>query len=418
MITDTSTLRAHIRRTELFASLPTDELDELTAVVRQVTLPPDVMLFRENEPGDCLYIVQDGELEVIKELGTDQERQLAICRSGDVIGEMSLVMPGLSRSASVRVRSESSLLSITRSDFETLMQRYPKVALDVIRILSARLRDADNATIRDLREKNLELSRAYADLEAAQQQIVEQETLKRELQHAYEIQQAMLPASLPQVQGVQVGARMAPARMVGGDFYDAIFLPHGDRLIFLVGDVSGKGIPAALFMALSSSLLRADANRGLEPVEVLRSVNRQLVMRQMRSMFVTLFYGDLHLSTRELHYVRAGHELPLMWDEGGDALPAPEGRSQPLGLFADSVLDAQTLVLPAGANLLLYTDGATEAMDASQELFGRARLFAAARSDLSLSPQDLCERLIRTVTDFQPPGAQMDDITFLALRVP
>ena len=178
------------------------------------------------------------------------------------------------------------------------MERFPKLALDVIRILSARLRDSDNATIRDLRDKNLELSQAYADLEAAQQQIIEQEALRRELQHAYQIQQSMLPAALPAVaRAWTLGAQMLPARMVGGDFYDVIHLPDANRLVFLVGDVSGKGIPAALFMALSSSLLRAEACRGTStPVDVLRCVNRQLLDRRMKSMFVTLFYGELNLA--------------------------------------------------------------------------------------------------------------------------
>ena len=266
-------------------------------------------------------------------------------------------------------------------------------------------------------DKNQELSRAYADLEAAQQQIIEQETLRRELEHAYQIQQSMLPAALPALAGVDAAAQMLPARMVGGDFYDVIHLAESNRLVFLVGDVSGKGIPAALFMALSSSLLRAEAWRGMDPVEVLRCVNEQLRARKMKSMFVTLFYGELNLGTRELHYARAGHDLPLAWDARGDAAPLPEGRSQPLGLFDHPVLDAQSVRLAAGTTLLLYTDGVTEAMDANHELFGRERLFAAAKERLHVRAQALCNALVETVTDYQPAGAQMDDITLLALRV-
>ncbi len=318
-----------------------------------MTLRADTVLFRENAPGDCLYMVQDGELEVVKALGTDHERVLALCGAGDVIGEMSLVTPGVRRSASVRVCRTASLLAITRSDFESLMERFPRLALEVIRILSARLRDSDNATIRELSDKNQELSRAYADLEAAQQQIIEQETLRRELEHAYQIQQSMLPAALPALAGVDVAAQMLPARMVGGDFYDVIHLAESNRLVFLVGDVSGKGIPAALFMALSSSLLRAEAWRGMDPVEVLRCVNEQLRARKMKSMFVTLFYGELNLGTRELHYARAGHDLPLAWDARGDAAPLPEGRSQPLGLFDHPVLDAQSVRLAAGSDAVV-----------------------------------------------------------------
>jgi len=408
---------ADIRRSPIFASLPETEIERLAAIMQAIIVPSDAVLFHEDEAGDCLYVVQKGELEVIKALGTDQERLLSVSTAGDVIGEVSLLLPSVRRSASVRVRKEASLLCIRRGDFEALLDRHPKLALELVRILSARLREADDATISDLRQKNLELGQAYADLEAAQQQIIEQETLRRELKHANEIQQNMLPDALPELPGVELGARMVPARMVGGDFYDVLYLPDENRLVFLVGDVSGKGIPAALFMALSSSLLRAEACRAAAPVDVMRRVNRQLLDRCMKSMFVTAFYGDLNLATRELRYVRAGHDFPLMWDACGNALPAPEGRSQPLGLFPGSVLDAQCLSLPPGATMLLYTDGATEAMDAGQNLFGHDRLFAAATSARQLSAQALCDFLIQTVTGYQPPDIQMDDITFLALRI-
>jgi sigma-B regulation protein RsbU (phosphoserine phosphatase) len=170
-------------------------------------------------------------------------------------------------------------------------------------------------------------------------------------------------------------------------------------------------------MALTCTLLRAEAVRDCEPVDVLACVNEQLRTRKMKSMFVTLIYMDVDLATRDVNYVRAGHDFPLLWDRGGRALPAPEGRSQPLGLFDRPVLDAQRLRLPAQMTLLAYTDGVTEAMDGDGRLFGRDRLLERAVAANDLSAHDLCLQVVRTVTGYQPRGEQMDDITVLALRV-
>jgi sigma-B regulation protein RsbU (phosphoserine phosphatase) len=215
--------------------------------------------------------------------------------------------------------------------------------------------------------------------------------------------------------GFDMGARMVAARMVGGDFYDLI--PLGpDCMGVVVGDVSGKGMPAALLMALVASLLRAEAVRGGSPEEVLRIVNRHLLSRNARSMFVTILYGVLHRDTRAFEFVRAGHELPLVLDAAGQTLTPERGRGHPLGLFPNPALDAQTVTLPPGGTLLLYTDGVTEAMDASSELFGPERIAAAVRDNPAATAQELCEQLIRAVTDYHGATSQADDITLLAVR--
>jgi serine phosphatase RsbU (regulator of sigma subunit) len=307
------------------------------------------------------------------------------------------------------------VLELTRADFDALLHRYPTLVYDMLRIMSARLRDSHEAALHDLQEKNRHLAQAYDDLQVAQARIIEQEALARELRLAREIQESMLPRALPQPPGFEIGARMVPARMVGGDFFD-LFPLDADTLGIVIGDVSGKGIPAALFMTLVCSLLRAEAARAASPEEALRSVNRQLIARNAKHMFVTVLYGTLHLPTRVLTFVRAGHELPLLCDTASARLPVAHGRSQALGLFSQPLLDTQTLTLPLGGTLLLYTDGATDAADDHGDLFGLERLEAALRASLAAPTQAICDRLVQTLTDYPGTASQADDITLVAVR--
>jgi phosphoserine phosphatase RsbU/P len=412
MMTMDSTL---IGRVPLFAALPLIELDRLAATLSPASYPTGTILFYEGDYGDRFYIVLDGQIAIIKAFGTDDERLLGIRGAGEFVGEMSLLSQDGQRTATVRVDQDARVLELTRADFDDMLHRHPTLAYEMLRVLSTRLRASHEHTIRDLHEKNRRLAEAYADLQAAQARIIEQETLARELRLASEIQTSMLPPVLPHLAGLDVGARMIPARMVGGDFYDVIGL-DSERLGVVVGDVSGKGVPAALFMALVGSLLRAEAVRAGTPEEALRVLNRHLLARSIKGMFVTILYGILHRTTREFAFVRAGHELPLVLDARGMVLPLARGRGNPLGLFAAPALDAQSVTLPPGGTLLLFTDGVTEAMDGASELFGTERIVAAAGAEPGASAQELCDRLVAAVAAYHGGGAQADDITLLAVR--
>src|SRR5207249_1132459 len=154
-------------------------------------------------------------------------------------------------------------------------------------------------------------------------------------------------------------------------------------------------------MALASSLLRAEVMHGLPPEEALSKLNQHLITRKATGMFVTLLYGVLRRDSREFLYVRAGHQFPLGWDTSGARMAFARGRGLPLGLFPAPVLDVQSLTLPAGGTLLLYTDGAVEAMDAQGELFGYDRLYEIARADTEATAQDLCEHLVQAIISYQ-----------------
>jgi sigma-B regulation protein RsbU (phosphoserine phosphatase) len=407
---------ALLKHVPLFVSLPPSALADMAVSLQENRYSAGTVLFREGDYGDRFYIVLDGEIAIVKALGSDDERLLGRRGAGEFVGEMSLLSRDGLRTASVRVEADARVLELTRADFDALLHRYPLLAYEMLRVLSIRLRESHDMAIRDLHEKNARLTQAYADLQAAQARIIEQETLERELRLARETQESMLPRALPRLAGLDIGARMVAARMVGGDFYD-VFPLGPDRLGVVIGDVSGKGMPAALFMALVSSLLRAEALRGdTTPEQALRIVNRHLLSRDARSMFVTLLYGVLGRETREFAFVRAGHEMPLLLDAAGTLLTPEMGRGHALGLFLNPVLDIQAVQLPAGGTLLLYTDGVNEAMDAHGQLFGSERIVAAMRGARQASAQQLCDQIVQVVTEYRGLAAQADDITLVAVR--
>jgi sigma-B regulation protein RsbU (phosphoserine phosphatase) len=398
------------------ASLPRDKAITLLESWEKLRLEPGQVFLREGDAGTELYIVLTGEVEIVKALGTEQERLLATRSTGAVIGEMSLLNPEEVRSASARTRTAAEILVLTKEDFERLLARYPRLSLNLLRSLSNRLRRADETTIRDLRRINRQLEEAYAELKAAQQQLIEQEVIAHDLRRAAEIQQQMLPRTLPQFPGVELAALMIPARQIGGDFYDVIPL-EGERLAFVVGDVAGKGISAALYMALVCTLVRAAARTQATPEDVLRTVNQELDAREMDGMFVTVLYGELDLATGRLVYVRAGHDSPLIWDRAGTVLTPPQERGIALGLMLAPPLDVQSVTLAPGNTVMITTDGVTEAMNESHSLFGRPEVEALALAHHALPPAALCQAIVQQIKAHQGAMPQSDDITVLALRL-
>lgn len=267
----------------------------------------------------------------------------------------------------------------------------------------------------ELQRALAQLTQAYRDLQEAQAQIIEKEKLERELMVAREIQRSILPCCLPSFTGYDLGSRIYPARAVGGDFFDLI--PLGPKALGVaVGDVSDKGVPAAIFMAVTRSLIRSEASRARSPREAMRSVNGHLLEMNSADMFVTVLYGVLDGATGEFSYVRAGHDPPIVLTGDGTALRAPHDIGQPLGVFPDPILDEQVVSLAPGETLLVYTDGITDARNEEKEFFGLDRLCATACDGTTHSAQTLCDHLLETVTAFQNSAPQDDDVTLVAVR--
>ena len=266
----------------------------------------------------------------------------------------------------------------------------------------------------------LYLVRRFAkDEEKLRSQALEQERIAGELHIASDIQQALLPeeeASLKDIGDVQVEGRLIPAKAVGGDLYNA-FVRDG-KLFFCIGDVSGKGIPSALIMAIIQALFRNIASREDNPSHIMKRLNETACRNNKANIFVTLFVGVLDLPTGHLHYCNAGHELPIMirtQNSKAEISNLEAKPNLPVGLFEDFEYEMQTMQMQPGSALFLYTDGLTEARNAKGKLFGRDRVGQMIAEAGTTNPKQLVEAAIECWQKFIGETEQSDDLTLLAL---
>jgi predicted ester cyclase len=248
------------------------------------------------------------------------------------------------------------------------------------------------------------------------QEALARERVEQEIRVARRIQQASLPKVVPTLEGWQLSPFYQPAREVGGDFYDFHLLSDG-RLGVVVGDATGKGVPAALVMSTTLGMLRAvsQASDSSSPGQMLERVNEALVPSIPSNMFVTCFYSILEPESGRLSYANAGHDLPYLWHSG--ECEELRARGMPLGLMPGMHYEEKEIVLQEGAVALLYTDGLVEAHDPQREMFGFPRLQQALVSEHGEEERSLEEALLEELYSFVGEGwEQEDDITLLTLR--
>lgn len=403
------------KKIPLLSDLPRNEIDYLASTLEVVNLAPGEVLFREDEPGDSLYIILEGKLAVLLAMDTSDERQLAVFGPGEFIGEMSLLIPGRNRTASVRSAAKTKLWKMTHVDFDGLLVRQPRLAYTIVQTLTKRLDTTTTLSFRDLQEKNRQLQQAYDELKEAQEQIIEKQRLEHELQVGADIQMSILPQELPEVQGFTFGALMEPARMVGGDFYD-IFRLDDTHVGLVIGDVSDKGVPSAIFMARTHALIMSEALHGGSPAEILRRVNAHLIKLGQSDQFVTVLLGILDCTTKKFDFARAGHELPLLMDADGNVKIQPHTTGQALGILDDLALDENSLLLLPGNTLLVYTDGLTDCRNPQGQSFGYERVQEALAVLKGKEGQPVCSGMREVLAAYQSGAQQDDDITLVAVH--
>jgi sigma-B regulation protein RsbU (phosphoserine phosphatase) len=243
----------------------------------------------------------------------------------------------------------------------------------------------------------------------------EQERMTRELELAHDIQARLIPSHLPAPPGWEVAAFWQSVQEVGGDFYDFIEVAP-NHLGIVVADVAGKGMPAALYMAVTRSLLRAIAPGQIDPRPVLTRTNQLLLPDTQRGMFVSLFYAVLNTETGLLTYANAGHNPPLYVTAAGRT-KALRTRGLVLGVQPDIVPEVGQLQLNAGDGIVMYTDGVTEAAGTSANtFFGEARLRHMVRTNWPAGPQAIVDKVRQAVEAFSVTTYPADDFTLLVLR--
>jgi serine phosphatase RsbU (regulator of sigma subunit) len=247
-----------------------------------------------------------------------------------------------------------------------------------------------------------------------QKEMVVRERLETEVQLARQIQQTFIPETLPQFTEWELAARWKTARQVGGDFYDVFDLPNR-RLGLFIADVADKGVPAALFMVLTRTLVRAAVTELESPAKAMRRVNELLIPDTKQGMFVTAVYAVLDMDKNELTYVNAGHNPPL-WVKCEGEVERLTRTGVALGAAEEARFEQRVIPLEKDDSLLLYTDGLTESFDLDGEFFGEARLIEAIRSNLCSSASDLLDVVEKSLLNFVKDMPPADDLTMLVLR--
>ncbi len=263
-------------------------------------------------------------------------------------------------------------------------------------------------------ERGLEAYRLTLENARFRKELIRRERLSRELEIAREIQRYILPTACPPLQGYEMAVEYHPAREVGGDLYDFDFEPGGTSLGIMVGDVSGKSIPAALYGAVFSGQIQTLYSRRMTPAEALQFLNRSLIARYPVQNYIAVSYLRLDLPTGQAQLANGGMPYPYLVRAGDVSQVSAAGL--PLGLLEDSAYDQHSLQLENGDLLLLASDGATDAVNPAEEIYDQARFVESIRRHSGESAERLVKNLYREISEFAEGGDINDDVTIVALR--
>lgn len=315
--------------------------------------------------------------------------------------------------AATQLKLGEYVQALQRSDLQAVARRKDELGelAQVFHAMGDEVYHREFSLDQEVQVRTRELAEKNSLLEATYQRLDE------ELKMARDMQQAVLPQTFPQDWRFSVHAGMEPAREMGGDFYDCFPLAGG-RYGLLVADVAGKGVPAAFFMAVSSTIVQDVAPEQDEPGRVLAWVNDMLCERNPMELFVTMFYAVYDPARCELHYACAGHNPPLLRKADGSVQVLEVARDLALGVIPGQSYDETRLTLEGGDMLLMFTDGVTEAFSAQGEAYGDSRLQQwLAQRPGSENPRDTVESLEAELNHFMGEAERADDVTLLALQV-
>ena len=284
------------------------------------------------------------------------------------------------------------------------------------------LNKTDGGTFQESDEKLLEALCIQAGVAIVRARLteafLEKQRIEESLKLAADIQMGMLPSTFPafpERNDFDLFAGIIPAKEVGGDFYD-FFLVDKKHLCFVIGDVSGKGIPAALFMALTKTQIKASSSRRRTPGDILFRANNDLCHENESSMFCTLFYGIMNTETGEVTYANAGHNPPYIIKKGGESVQIESTGGIALGVMEEMEFESATFTVSKGDSIFLYTDGVNEAMNEADEEYSYERLEDYLKENSTGSITDMVNKNLESVKEFAGTAPQSDDITVLALR--
>lgn len=386
-----------ISHLQLFAAIPYEAVESLLQDCDTHDVAAGSVLLEPGQFNDSIHLLISGRLRIHLDR-VDSADYIAI-EEGGCVGELSII-DGQPASAYVVADTPSRVLKIHQSVFWERLIPQPGVARNLLNTLSERMRANRDMIIERLKDK------------------LALEHLQKELSIARNIQMSMLPPGarlFPERDEAIAYALMEAAKDVGGDFYDAFFVTP-ERLFVAVGDVSGKGVAAALFMARTITQLRIEAARKSEPSEIVEAVNCALSESNDAGMFVTVFCGILDITSGEFSFANAGHNPPVRIGADGrhDFLAVKKGIVA--GMIESAVYPMDSIRLRPDESLLLYTDGVTEAMNPVGQFYSEQRLLDTIRLAGCSDPRVLVESVRASIAAFTRTAPQADDITMLALQ--
>ena len=427
--------RKRIRSIGALAVITEDAVSKILRVSAEILFAPGEGLVRQSAPSDAAYILLSGNVTIVSE-NQHGDTVLANVPAPVLLGEIG-ALANIPRTATIRAITPVRALRVNRDVLLEVCRETPQVLLSVIGKLGEHIHgvnralglyagglsalereDFDPGILQDLNNPIHELRDFAAALQRLARHIVLERRTRKEMASAALIQQAMLPQALVGLDPrgrCEVYGEMRPARDVGGDFYEA-FMLGDDRVALLIGDVCGKGVPASLFMSFAVTALRLVAKQERDVATMVERVNALLYAQNAASMFTTLFYGVLDLSSRRLDYVSCGHPPPLIARAGGQCLSLVGGGT-PLGILPDRRAIARSVDLVAGDRLLLCTDGIIESIDASGAEYGEERLSATLLGAAAGTSNDVARAVIDSAVHYAEGVEQFDDITCLAVVV-
>ncbi len=415
----------------LFGAFDRSFAEQLLARGTPCTLPNGGILFRQGDAGDTVFVLMEGELEVRVDIGSEQVR-MAILAPYQLVGEIA-VFADQPRIATVLAHGPASLLRLDAEQVLSMVGDNPQACRAIIADLGRRLATVntplaflstatqllrndrmDGEALAALAEKTASLGPFAHTFGEMVREIRAKQERQQDMAMARRIQQSVLPQAYDAAGGpVAIHAFFRPMKEVGGDLFD-YFMVDDRRLAVAIADVSGKGVPAALFMVMFRTLLRAVATPGMEPQQVLTRVNAMLAADNEAGMFVTVFFALLDLDSGRMAYVNAGHDpATILAADGRRHQLAANGVA--VGMLDDTRYGGNTVLLAPGDLMFLYTDGVTEAFSPAREQFGEERLQSLLEELRGGDADRLVEAVVRAVEDFAAGQEQSDDLTCLAL---
>lgn len=388
--------RTRLAELPLFAGIPFAVLEPLLLRCEYRQLPPGTVLLSPGEANRHLFLLLSGQLIVhLESLASDKGFRI---EAEQFAGEVSII-DGMAPTAHVSAARDCLVIAIPETLLWVDLLRVPGAARNLLRQIATRLRSR-NAAMQQSLEESLRL-----------------EHLHKELRVAQELQAGMLPRPplFPGLAAIDVHGHMAPAKSVGGDFFDAFAL-DAERVCLAIGDVAGKGIPAALFMVRAMTMLRTEMLNGREVLGAIQALNLALSRDNPLCVFVTLMICVIDLRHARLQLVNGGHNRPLFGDGTGGFGYLDQPRGILVGIDPGAVYEVAMRDLRPREMLIFYTDGITEAENAAQEQFGEARLREVVSANGNLGAAAVVEQICAAVGKFTAGAEPSDDLTILAVR--